>query len=176
MAPPSEHESGRTYEWEVPPAEVAPAPLPDWLAALMHGAPRKAKPSKPGEPIPEGKRNDTLASLAGTMRRRGADEEAILAGLRETNRKRCRPPLAEAEVAAIAESVCRYEPQAEAPRPTDLGNAELFCELHAERLRHVREQRRWLVWRGPLAADMTGAAEAGGEGNDARAGAPGGGS
>ncbi len=47
---------------------------------------------------------------------------------------------------AIAASVGRYEPS-ELPERTDLGNGELFAALHGERLRHVREERRWLHWR-----------------------------
>ncbi len=67
------------------------------------------------EVIPEGARNSTLASLAGSLRRRGASEAAILAALREVNAAQCDPPLPVAEVEAIAKSVARYEP---APRPT----------------------------------------------------------
>ncbi len=93
------------------------------------------------------------------MRRRGMDDAAILAALRETNRARCRPPLAEDEVAAIAASVGRNKPN-ELPERTDLGNAELFAALHGERLRHVREERRWLHWRERRwRADRTGEAQ-----------------
>lgn len=41
-------------------------------------------------------------------------------------------------VAAIALSL---------PEQTDLGNAELFAQLYANRLRHVRERGKWLCWR-----------------------------
>jgi DNA-binding transcriptional ArsR family regulator len=47
--------------------------------------------------------------MAGTMRRRGFDEAAILAALRVTN-ERCDPPLPEDQVAKIARSVGRYAP------------------------------------------------------------------
>ncbi len=43
-------------------------------------------------------------------RRAGLDEPEILAALREVNNARCRPPLDDGEVATIAQSVCRYEP------------------------------------------------------------------
>ena len=67
-----------------------------------------------GATIPEGYRNDTLTSLAGTMRRRGMGAEEIEAALLVTNNKRCDPPLAEDEVRKIASSVCRYKPAREA--------------------------------------------------------------
>ena len=66
-----------------------------------------------GGPIPEGHRNDTLMSLAGTMRRRDMGAEEIEAALLVTNNKRCDPPLAEDEVRKIAFSVCRYKPTGE---------------------------------------------------------------
>jgi hypothetical protein len=63
-----------------------------------------------GATIPEGQRNNTLTSLAGTMRRRGMGAEEIEAALLVTNNKRCDPPLATDEVKKIASSVCRYKP------------------------------------------------------------------
>lgn len=43
---------------------------------------------------------------------------------------------------------------------TDLANAELFCELHADRLRHVHEQKKWLAWDGGRwRPDLSGEAE-----------------
>ncbi|MGH8049538.1 MAG: primase C-terminal domain-containing protein, partial [Arenimonas sp.] len=62
------------------------------------------------ELIFEGNRNDALTSLAGSMRARGMDTDAILAALQVHNQKRCEPPLEEAEVAVIARSVGRYKP------------------------------------------------------------------
>lgn len=60
--------------------------------------------------IPVSRRNATLTSLAGTMRRRGMSYEAILAALLEVNDKQCEEPLDVAEVETIARSVTRYEP------------------------------------------------------------------
>jgi putative DNA primase/helicase len=61
--------------------------------------------------ISNGQRNDRLASIAGSMRHHGANEEAILAALRSINERQCRPPLADAEVSKIAHSVAGYRPQ-----------------------------------------------------------------
>lgn len=68
--------------------------------------------------VPEGSRNATLTSLAGTMRRRGMSVEAIFAALQEENAVRCQPPLDDDEVRRIADSVGRYEPDAEASQPS----------------------------------------------------------
>ena len=66
--------------------------------------------SAPEAPIRQGERNGTLTSLAGSMRRRGMSERAILAALLEENRRRCSPPLEDAEVEQIAASVAKYSP------------------------------------------------------------------
>lgn len=69
--------------------------------------------------IPAGERNNTLTSLAGTMRHRGFGETAILEALTAENSERCDPPLSDDEVARIAASVVRYPPAAPAvPSPT----------------------------------------------------------
>jgi hypothetical protein len=59
------------------------------------------------EPIRD-ERNVALTSVAGSLRDRGCDEETIRAVLVEVNGLRCEPPLEDAEVWRIAESVSRY--------------------------------------------------------------------
>jgi hypothetical protein len=112
VAPPSSHASGRRYEWEASshPDDIALAPPPGWLLDMMRSRASGSRPAPSGEApeIRDGKRNTTLISLAGTMRRRGMGESAIVAALREENRQRCKPPLPEDEVAKIATSSMRY--------------------------------------------------------------------
>jgi hypothetical protein len=115
VAPPSTHVSGGTYQWVDDYPEIA-QPATAWLVELLrekstNGAHAPA-PALPDQ-IPAGERNAALASLAGSMRRRGASETAIRAALVEENAERCVPPLDGDEVAAVAASVSRYEPAAE---------------------------------------------------------------
>ncbi len=58
--------------------------------------------------IPEGERNVTLTSIAGTLRRKGADADTIYAAITAINTEKCSPPLPDAELRAIANSVARY--------------------------------------------------------------------
>ena len=117
VAPPSIHESGRTYAWEDSPEHTALADAPPWLADLSRALPR-AEGGTAALPrdIIAGGRNAALASLAGTVRAREASEAAIFALLRVTNDERCRPPLDEKEVQKIARSFASYEPSS--PLPT----------------------------------------------------------
>jgi hypothetical protein len=114
VAPPSLHPSGLLYEWLAP--EQPLADLPAWLLAKLAEAKPAPEPAKAqGGEIQEGGRNAALASLAGTMRRRGMGAEAIEAALMQDNAARCNPPLPASEVREIARSVARYAPAAPAP-------------------------------------------------------------
>jgi hypothetical protein len=115
IAPPS---PGYVVDEEAPLAEP-----PVWLLERLRNGARAAAP-KVGDEIPRGKRNPTLTSLAGSMRRRGMGEAEILAALRVANRERCRPPLDEEEVERVAKSVARYDP-AEAPTRPRAANEQV---------------------------------------------------
>lgn len=111
---------------------------------------RGAAEAAAGEPIAQGGRNAALTSLAGAARRRGADRDAILALLRATNASRCRPPLEDGEIVAIADSVSRYAPADPllAANRTDLGNAERYAAFAGDRFRYVHPWGSWLVYDG----------------------------
>ena len=164
VAPPSVGPSGRCYEWIVSPGEAELAEPPEWLMGLLERERPKGPAGPVGERIPEGRRNKDLASIAGTMRRRGMGEAEILAALQVTNEQRCQPPLEAEEVAKIAASLARYEPAGNAvhisvnghgstPPPrghnlTDLGNCGRLIAHHGEDLRFCFPWARWLVWDG----------------------------
>jgi len=127
VAPPSCHESGRDYAWEAAhhPDDVDLVEAPSWLWGLFSKNGGKAKGADPiGDRILSGSRNSTLASLAGTMRRRGASEASILAALLAENEERCVPPLDEAEVQEIAASIASYAPAPPPDTPPPLGDAD----------------------------------------------------
>ncbi len=164
LVPPSK---GREWSGGIPRVEDLP-PLPQEFRHATTPQPSEAVqgPAAPvGEKIPSGKRNGTLASIAGTMRRRGMDEEAIFAALSVTNERRCSPPLDTAEVEKISASVARYEPTdnvvristngpGSSPPPrqaylcTDTGNAERLRDRHGADLRYCHPWNRWLVYDG----------------------------
>jgi len=100
-----------------------------------------------GGVIANGARNDTLASLAGAMRRRGMGQAAIEAALQVENAARCQPPLDAEEVRKIAASVSRYDPEQPQQYLTDLGNCRRLVAQHGENLRYVPAWG-WLIWDG----------------------------
>lgn len=116
VAPPSVHPSGARYAWRAgrAPDDVHLALPPHWL--LREGAPdgtagRSAEhwSELVGSPVEEGRRNATLASLAGHLLARGLEADVVLELLLCWNGQRCRPPLPDEEVAATVGSIARAE-------------------------------------------------------------------
>jgi Bifunctional DNA primase/polymerase, N-terminal/Primase C terminal 1 (PriCT-1) len=113
VAPPSVHSSGRLYAWarKRSPDEAPLAPVPEWLLPGAQSARAGHPPAHwrrlAREGVNEGARNATLASLAGHLLWREVDPEVVMELLLAWNRARCRPPLADAEVAGVVESIAR---------------------------------------------------------------------
>ena len=110
---------GKSYRWaEERELNVAPERLPEppaWLVELLDAlVVSNEVPANiaPGNAIPKGQRNGTLAHLAGAMRRVGMSQAEIFVALQQVNADRCVPPLPLREVERIAVSIARYEPNA----------------------------------------------------------------
>jgi Bifunctional DNA primase/polymerase, N-terminal/AAA domain/Primase C terminal 1 (PriCT-1) len=141
VAPPSIHASGSAYEW---------ASSIDTLSELDPSSLRLQTPGDrdtetitvgPGQPIPEGKRDTTLTSLAGTMRKRGMTAEEIEAALLAVNR-RCAPPLSAEQVHKIAGSVARYRTGEQAELEEEVRKLRIR-ERAREIVREERERERF---------------------------------
>jgi putative DNA primase/helicase len=159
VAPPSVHpETGRRYAW-IQKRNLRP--LPESIVELLNLRPKKSAAAPLPAVIGEGRRDELLTSLAGSMRRRGASEEAILAALLEENQTRCAPPLPERQLRKIAHSIAQKAPAGHGEHLTDLGNARRFIEQHVESLRSCTAQRPpWFLWEGThWTPDETGEAE-----------------
>jgi hypothetical protein len=114
VAPPSVHPSGRRYAWGQShrPEEAPLAPMPPWV---LHLARRREHPGHPlahwrrlvREGVPEGERNNSIASLAGHLLWHGVDPKVTLDLLLCWNATRCRPPLGEDEVGRTIDSIAR---------------------------------------------------------------------
>lgn len=107
---------GYTIERRAPTADA-----PAGLIALLKDEPRSSgtrrRQSEPrasfvddGEPIPDGRRNETLASIAGRLHDGTRDPDQLEDDLLDVNKARCIPPLPREQVRRIARSIYRYEP------------------------------------------------------------------
>jgi putative DNA primase/helicase len=173
VAAPSRTAQG-SYTWEVSahPGDRQAQAIPLGLSQLLNSGTSETEPwdsaAEPergnGHTIPEeidqGQRNVTLTSLAGSMRRRGADRDEILAALRVANQKRGNPPMEDQELVAIAESMERYRPDdapaTEAPKgssaesillradASDEGNARCVGALYQGQFLHC-EAYGWMA-------------------------------
>jgi putative DNA primase/helicase len=179
VLPPSKREEG-DYVWyhDARPGDVEFAQAPEWLIEIALPKtplptslePREGAPVAPpvADALTKGQRTPALASLAGTLRRRGMAKDEILAALRAVNAKRCDPPLQDKDLEHIAASMERYAPGAPIVAPdertpedleleaaqagdehlTDLGNARRLVAIHGADLRYCHAWKAWLVWDG----------------------------
>jgi hypothetical protein len=112
VAPPSIHPSGQRYRWVAgrAPGEKGLPQLPAWAAQLLTGEHKRGRPlrewrSLVREGVEEGRRNSSIASLAGHLLWHGVDADIVLELMLAWNRARCRPPLADQEVRAVVDSI-----------------------------------------------------------------------
>jgi hypothetical protein len=98
------------------------------LARRLFGQSPKPAPrpkNQNGAGVSEGGRNNLLTSEAGKLQRIGLDPPALSAALRTLNRTRCKPPLPDSEVDAIALGILRYSPQR--ATGSELRSVTLLC-------------------------------------------------
>jgi hypothetical protein len=109
IGPPSVHISGHQYRWGANgPGEATILPFPQELLRLLQRRPSiTAGPTAEAAPIPEGRRDDVLASFAGRLRNMGEGPAEIEEHLAIFNR-RCTPPKSVEELRRIAYSIARY--------------------------------------------------------------------
>lgn len=160
VAPPSVHpDTRRRYKW-LNRAPLLPFPKKLLRLVTIVGNRKGSAPALP-EVLGEGERDVLLTSLAGSMRRRGASVDAILAAIREENITRCVPPLKDAQLRKIAQSIGRKDPAPVFENLTDLGNARRFIDQHQLDVKAVMASRRpWYIWEGiRWAPDETGEIE-----------------
>jgi len=68
----------------------------------------QGKAARISGPILEGTRNVTLASIAGTLNRKGIDHASLGKMLQQYNADHCSPPLSKTEVSKITKKISRY--------------------------------------------------------------------
>jgi hypothetical protein len=119
VAPPSIHENGRAYCWDVDRGldDMAPADAPGWLVALVGGAARTNTELPENwrrlvrDGVSEGGRNTAIARLTGHLLRRGIDPFVALDLVKAWNITRCHPPLGEDEIVQTVDSIAGRERQ-----------------------------------------------------------------
>ncbi len=162
LEPSSVEEDKRTgtYAWDrlSNPFDQPLPPMPEWLLERVKsaGATTGKTAFKPARAVPiteicQHSRNEALASLAGTMRRRDAGEEAVRQALLATNVEYTEP-LPEAEVESIVSSAMRNFAPAEVDdldaRWTDKANAERLARSAGDRIRYCDDRNRWFYFDG----------------------------
>lgn len=113
VAPPSRSPIG-DWRWErwnedgtIP---TLPPLVADWLVRRTAEVKQSVSPRIriANHPIPKGRRNSTLLSIAGSLTRLGLSSNAISSALESTNDERCVPPLEERQIDAIVRSSAKW--------------------------------------------------------------------
>ena len=116
VMPPSLHPSGEYYEWSVSFDDCDIADADDNVYALIdfvrptHVDAYGHKPLFHMPDIIDKDRNNTLFGFLSSAREKGMDNDSIRILAFGMNNSRCKPPMDDAEVNKIINSVCRYEP------------------------------------------------------------------
>jgi hypothetical protein len=115
LAPPSVHPCGRRYEWSADSADML-ASAPDWLIDLVAPGNSVTAPRPAADwadliaaGVAEGKRDNTLAQIAGHLLQRRVDALVTLELLFAWNVARCAPPLPAKDVERIVGSIATRE-------------------------------------------------------------------
>ncbi|MDR8394452.1 phage/plasmid primase, P4 family [Aliifodinibius sp. S!AR15-10] len=162
VAPGSLHQSGNYYNWLIGLEEIEP--FPQTLLNHLSEQKESSQADTPStslssiDPIPEGKRNDTLFSLGVKLRKKGLEFQQIYQELLDINAKRCTPSLKNKEIKQVAKSASkppRKDPlQSEIKEEeyglwnTDFGNAREFVDKYGDKIRYDIDEEQWLYWNG----------------------------
>lgn len=112
VAAPSVNANG-SYTWSLHPRDVGIAEPPRWLLEhINHQNDNRNCGSKVTDDdwlqsVEEGGRNDKLTRLAGSLFGRGLPTELVMETLQAWNQNHCKPPVDEAEVSAVVNSISR---------------------------------------------------------------------
>ena len=149
ILPPSKHISGIKYSWQIKPNDMDLAPTPDWLIKRNKKVKVKLTDKSDSEKIPDGRRNETMTSIAGTLKNRGLSTEAIRNALIGINEVECDPPLPEGDIQAMVKSSTKWKVFSSGKEYpyTDTGNAERFRDLFGNKLKYVSGWG-WLYFNG----------------------------
>ncbi|MFI4941318.1 MAG: bifunctional DNA primase/polymerase [Burkholderiales bacterium] len=135
---------GQPYSWLDESTPIADAP--EWLLKIVSEG--KQKSAALQKSSAQGGRNSFILSAAGRQMHKGHPHDAVVAMMLELNEKSCTPPLDNAEVTSIVDSVFRLYSHQVQPHQTELGLAQKMASIYRGKLRYVVETRKWLQWNG----------------------------
>ena len=125
VVPPSLHANGRRYQWDGTRGAKAilhPAEEPAWLVEFIRRDKTDSEPRRAAqlpETILDGQKHDSIVSVAGTLRKRGAPEAAAFAACRALS---FQSPVSDEDIRTRVRSVYTLY-----PADTNTGNAQTNC-------------------------------------------------
>jgi len=138
ILPPSIHPSGKPYQF-LNGVDAPILPAPPWLLEKL-GTTKPAGESQHANPsgfeipdrLPEGSRDSVVHKMAAGLRRRGYPPDVIRAAITTFNLNHCVPPMAEAQVEKIYQSVIKYKAGSAVPERVATRGPDLLCLADVE--------------------------------------------
>jgi putative DNA primase/helicase len=152
LIPPSH--TVQQYRFDINPDDSPIAELPNWILSTFNSRLRMKKTVKLSAAmdhdsvVNQGKRHQTLVSVAGSMRRVGFDIDIIQTALQVIRDKKFldgNHPVTDDELSRVIEWNQNKTPEFSF---SDLGNAERFFRDHGDDVRYCFKWEKWLVWDG----------------------------
>ncbi|MDI6808427.1 MAG: bifunctional DNA primase/polymerase [Candidatus Eisenbacteria bacterium] len=131
LLPPSPHDSGGTYAWDIPIGTVTPASLPETIRAKIIGTHESKIPEILSRNTPQGSRNNTATSIAGMLlgeHRMDRWESVVWPLLQAWNTTHATPPLGNDELKTVYESIAKTEKTRRAREGVIEGNTPMITE------------------------------------------------
>lgn len=133
IAPPSNHISGKQYEW-FDGKSIVDTPIeqaPEFLLNLIKGDSEKSNSANDAslsdtDKFHEGTRNDGIFKLAIQLRKNGLTGDALLIQVIEANNTMCVPPLDDGELTKIIESALSYDISVNDEHPYFSENGKMY--------------------------------------------------
>jgi hypothetical protein len=139
ILPPSNHQTGGCYRWELPPTKYELQPAPGWLLDLVTKGNGSVRLTMEGDlqthpGAPEGKRNHTLCRLVGAYLAANGVTNDLLP-LAVAWGSRCQPPLEEKQVRRTVFSLAEKHAQQQPTKPKGAVILQPYAEIAAETVR-----------------------------------------
>jgi len=148
IAPPSKTNNGE-YKWINSPDDTPIAEAPEWLFNFITAETKKPKTEPQNAQIASGGRHDYLVrQIAIPLRKMlGLEAHDIYETLKLENSRVCAPPVPDAELRSIAQSVMPYETsKIIEKRYSDFGLCDTFCDQHAKQVKHCDQKEGWMFY------------------------------
>jgi len=154
VVPPSMHESGNQYAWEVAPWDTPPAEAPKWLLKLLKDPTKKKAQNFPvvGGKLTKGMRNDEMYKSSLNLARLGSPAEFVISTMKLWRDEKQQSDIPDEEIKSTVQSAFAAAEKSKEKHESmilraDYDNSVALLEKYKDMVRYANG-RGWFVWNG----------------------------